>query len=244
MILRRITQHVKEQNWFAVGIDFVIVVIGVFIGIQVANWNDNQNAKAALATSLERLDKEVSLNMELIDTVLAYYEDGRSDFDMAREALNVCAVSMEAQAALEALLFDLVEDVQPNFTTVALDQLANEGRYQDLLSPEFQQVFVTYAGRLKEEHEQLTSHYAQMWARHVNYHPAVTSFFPGDDETEAGGWGFKLDRPYEDVCADAEFRTRFINTIGFYSAIESRLSGLKSEVELFRTALADELGKL
>lgn len=39
MILRRITEHVKNQNWFAVGLDFLIVVIGVFIGIQVANWN-------------------------------------------------------------------------------------------------------------------------------------------------------------------------------------------------------------
>ena len=29
MILRRITEHVKAQNWFAVAIDFVIVVVGV-----------------------------------------------------------------------------------------------------------------------------------------------------------------------------------------------------------------------
>lgn len=39
MILRRVIAHVKAQNWFAVAIDFVIVVLGVFIGIQVANWN-------------------------------------------------------------------------------------------------------------------------------------------------------------------------------------------------------------
>ena len=39
MILRRITEHVKAQNWFAVGLDFLIVVVGVFIGIQVSNWN-------------------------------------------------------------------------------------------------------------------------------------------------------------------------------------------------------------
>ncbi len=39
MLLRRITEHVKAQNWFAVGLDFIIVVVGVFIGIQVANWN-------------------------------------------------------------------------------------------------------------------------------------------------------------------------------------------------------------
>lgn len=40
MLLRRITEHVKAQNWTAVALDFVIVVVGVFIGIQVANWND------------------------------------------------------------------------------------------------------------------------------------------------------------------------------------------------------------
>ena len=40
MLLRRITKHVKDQNWFAVGIDFFIVVVGVFMGLQVSNWND------------------------------------------------------------------------------------------------------------------------------------------------------------------------------------------------------------
>jgi hypothetical protein len=40
LILRRLTEHFRDQNWFAVGVDFVIVVVGVFIGIQVANWND------------------------------------------------------------------------------------------------------------------------------------------------------------------------------------------------------------
>ncbi len=40
MLLRRVIEHVKAQNWTAVGLDFVIVVTGVFIGIQVANWNE------------------------------------------------------------------------------------------------------------------------------------------------------------------------------------------------------------
>ena len=45
MLLRRITDHVTAQNWTAITIDFVIVVVGVFIGIQVSNWNeDRQNA--------------------------------------------------------------------------------------------------------------------------------------------------------------------------------------------------------
>lgn len=39
MLLRRVTEHAKAQNWFAVALDFLIVVVGVFIGIEVANWN-------------------------------------------------------------------------------------------------------------------------------------------------------------------------------------------------------------
>jgi len=38
VLLRRITEHVKAQNWFAVGLDFLIVVAGVFIGLQVQQW--------------------------------------------------------------------------------------------------------------------------------------------------------------------------------------------------------------
>ncbi|WP_309603340.1 hypothetical protein [Sphingomonas sp.] len=48
MRLRRIIEHVRGQNWVAVALDLAITVIGVFIGIQVANWNaDRQDRQRA-----------------------------------------------------------------------------------------------------------------------------------------------------------------------------------------------------
>lgn len=44
MLLRRVIDHVEAQNWTAILIDFVIVVVGVFIGIQVSNWNDDRQS--------------------------------------------------------------------------------------------------------------------------------------------------------------------------------------------------------
>ena len=38
MLLRRITQHVKTQNWFAVTLDFIIVVIGVAVAMMGQQW--------------------------------------------------------------------------------------------------------------------------------------------------------------------------------------------------------------
>lgn len=55
MLLRRMMQHVREQNWTAVGIDFAIVVIGVFVGIQVSNWNEARQQSARQASYMQRL---------------------------------------------------------------------------------------------------------------------------------------------------------------------------------------------
>ena len=40
MILRRVIEHVKAQNWTAVALDFVIVVVGILIAFQITNWNE------------------------------------------------------------------------------------------------------------------------------------------------------------------------------------------------------------
>ncbi|MEM7431188.1 MAG: hypothetical protein AAF351_04510 [Pseudomonadota bacterium] len=74
MLLRRVVEHVNAQNWFAVGIDFVIVVVGVFIGIQVANWNDAV-AKQSVA---ERMQAGVLVDIgnekKLVQGMREYWE--------------------------------------------------------------------------------------------------------------------------------------------------------------------------
>ncbi len=39
MILSRVIEHMRHQHWTTVFPDFVTVVLGVFIGLQVTNWN-------------------------------------------------------------------------------------------------------------------------------------------------------------------------------------------------------------
>lgn len=60
MILRRLAQSLRRQDWVTVVLEIGIVVLGVFLGIQVANWNqdrldDQRRAQmiGALVTNLE-----------------------------------------------------------------------------------------------------------------------------------------------------------------------------------------------
>ena len=72
MILRRFSQALKEQNWTAIVIEFVLLVVGVFLGIQVANWNaerENRSRESIyLATLAEDLQSDVA-EMERIQRV-------------------------------------------------------------------------------------------------------------------------------------------------------------------------------
>ncbi|MEM9014354.1 MAG: DUF6090 family protein [Pseudomonadota bacterium] len=67
MILRRITEHVKAQNWTAVALDFVIVVVGVFIGIQLGNWNEARSLEAQEDVFLRELKEEIRHNVAQIE---------------------------------------------------------------------------------------------------------------------------------------------------------------------------------
>ncbi|MEM7491907.1 MAG: hypothetical protein AAF296_00910 [Pseudomonadota bacterium] len=60
MILRRIKAHVEKENWFAVFLDFCIVVIGVFVGLQVQAWAQEQDRKRQEAVYVLRLYDEVA----------------------------------------------------------------------------------------------------------------------------------------------------------------------------------------
>ena len=67
MLLRRVIEHVKTQNWTAVALDFVIVVVGVFIGIQVANWNDARANRGIAAAHLSEIAEDLRAHLEFHD---------------------------------------------------------------------------------------------------------------------------------------------------------------------------------
>lgn len=59
MIISRFIRQIKGQHWLAFVIDFVIVVLGVFIGLQVNNWNGARHDRARETYVLSQLTVEI-----------------------------------------------------------------------------------------------------------------------------------------------------------------------------------------
>ena len=74
MILRRIAQHVRQQNWTAIGIDFLIVVVGVFLGIQLGNWNAAQADERRGQAYAERLLADLRRDRDSRQLLVDYYD--------------------------------------------------------------------------------------------------------------------------------------------------------------------------
>jgi hypothetical protein len=124
MILGRVTEHVKAQNWFAVGLDFLIVVFGVFIGLQVSNWNDArafaQEEQEYLVQSRAEIDANNMLTQFRIDftnsvidageRVIAFFDAGKPcETDCERLLVDFFYTSQVWAGAVSASVF---EDMQ------------------------------------------------------------------------------------------------------------------------------------
>jgi len=70
MILRSLTKHINDQNWFAVAIDFFIVVGGVFIGLQVSNWSNAQQDRRDETAILHALHTEITETEKLAANIV------------------------------------------------------------------------------------------------------------------------------------------------------------------------------
>ncbi|MEM6537230.1 MAG: hypothetical protein AAF668_05815 [Pseudomonadota bacterium] len=62
MILRRLMEHVRTQNWFAVALDFVIVVAGIWVALMAGQWSEGRQKRIDLALAEREINLEIAMN--------------------------------------------------------------------------------------------------------------------------------------------------------------------------------------
>lgn len=73
MILRRFRTSLQSEHWAAFWIDIVVLVIGVFLGIQASNWNERRLEKRETDNLLAQLQPELHGFVDFLQTTRAYY---------------------------------------------------------------------------------------------------------------------------------------------------------------------------
>jgi len=73
MLSRRFAANLASQDWAAIVIEFAIVVAGVFVGIQVSNWNADRADLRRAHAYLARIHGDLLTDQRAIGNSVAYW---------------------------------------------------------------------------------------------------------------------------------------------------------------------------
>ena len=70
MILQRLATSIRKQDWFTVLIETLIVVLGVFLGIQLGNWNQSRAEASLERDFLENVVVDLQRDAEILQSAI------------------------------------------------------------------------------------------------------------------------------------------------------------------------------
>lgn len=146
MILRRVISHFRKQEWTAIALDFLIVVVGILIAFQITEWNDARKDRMKEAVYLARLDAEMDVILERLQTGV----------EIARESSEAAELLLAARAGrktggagpsdddLRAALRLLRAGRVPAGSPAAFRQMVSSGELTLLSSDELRNALFAY----------------------------------------------------------------------------------------------------
>ena len=252
MLLRKITKHVKDQNWFAVFIDFLIVVMGILLAFQITEWGDQQAEKRSLNVALERLHDEIESNIAAIDK----YSKRHDDIALAGHTL----LKLVRTSDLKTIPLDLIGKVfidgyTTNYSTSALTSVLNQQTFQGMQSDELRpSISALPAEYLDASEDELTTiqRVDGYWLPYISQIlPAGPLWALAHKGTEweayfASTEGFQeYDAvsilKFKEIASSMQFQNEIVNRIGYESLILIEQSELRSILVHVLTLIEEEI---
>ena len=136
MILRRLSTAFRKQDWFTVAVETLIVVFGVFIGLQVNNWNAERVSRSDATDLSSRLHVEAEDTRADIATYLALNELILTDAKRLAVRLGDSETCLAMDDEMKALILSIGDFPPPRFSLSSANEALETGRLSLIGSPE------------------------------------------------------------------------------------------------------------
>lgn len=213
MILRSLTKHVRDQNWFAVGLDFIIVVVGVYIGIEVANWNEARQDHEAYLEARDRMIEEAKRNIATTKRSRITIEPIITSVENTIEDLRECRNDQDARERMDVALTYINTTFAARLENSAAEILNSSERLLEQQPAHLRQLYAEYDRRLNT-----IIHFGNEWQQRMedqfdDNHPFLDYGRRDPDKTQnslAGNTSpLVLTVSMNEACTDVSFRKIF-----------------------------------
>ena len=151
MLLRRVSNRIRDENWLALGLDLLVVVLGILLAFEADRLHEWQQDKRLEQRYLERLQADLTA-----DTAEFAVELSRLEIRLAQTQLLEDAVrDPEGVAGHPSDFIRALEQVTwrsfPTVTPYTYDELLTSGRMTMLTSEHLRRTLVEYYTSLEDE---------------------------------------------------------------------------------------------
>ena len=128
MILRHLAYAIRGQNWFTVLIELAVVVVGIFLGLQIDDWNERRKENSLERGYIERLEAEVDANIAVYQTAIQRAEKKDRLYRDYFDYLHDPVVASPGESELLAILCRVGIQSRLRFDNTVYDELVSTGR--------------------------------------------------------------------------------------------------------------------
>jgi hypothetical protein len=241
MLFRRVLEHVQAQNWLAVFIDFFIVVVGVFVGLQVNNWNESLALKRSEHAALVRLQSEAENAVQYWIEQVLYSEENNQNRRLLVEVLNKGEMSDEDSALINDAFMRLGHYPANTPPSAVYNELVGTGRLHLISDVDARDAVSRYAESLEFVNGQLTQFRTVLPTQQRAYQGRVFSTYdPDRTSLRRFTYDFSL------LAADRQFKSDITDLvrdqIQFHNYRVWALEAAIKMCEEVSRALAKEMG--
>lgn len=104
MILQRFSQAIVNQKWNTVLLELIVVIVGIFLGLQVDDWNERRKFRQQEKFYLGKLVDDLTAMQAELSNKIERNEEAIQAMTRALDGLENCSISDETQAALSYTL--------------------------------------------------------------------------------------------------------------------------------------------
>ncbi|MEM8634072.1 MAG: hypothetical protein AAGF33_03765 [Pseudomonadota bacterium] len=230
MILRRLTEHVKAQNWTAVALDFAIVVVGVFMGIQLGNWNEARGSAQKEAIILSQLKEEFEAAERLTQSA---HENNETYINATVEVLRALQLDQEPadKAAFLQTIYQAGQFGSVPIEPTTLTELISSGGLSDLSSADLRRALIRYHELMVVHQQSASLVLERISTPHDGFHGAVLV----NPDFRIEGEAFLADYDWARLKdAREQFQVLIYGKLGLSSqmaTLSARIETILSEIE-------------
>jgi hypothetical protein len=149
MIPRRVYEHVKAHNWFAVAIDLAVVVTGLLIGFQIDRAWEAQRTKSEIAEYRQRLVDDFRSELDAIGVRIAYFSNIEARGLSALAAYDLPAEELGARFIVDA--YQATQIWPFSAPRGAYDEMISAGRINLIPDTDLRKRLATYYSELEQD---------------------------------------------------------------------------------------------